>query len=407
MKKSLGFLTIATAIFTSCQAAPNAFQLLTNQAADIPTLAVKADGKTLESNGLTQDVSGNLTLIREVKTFNELDEEFIVNLEWTINESSNAYFVFKSNTYVTNPEADLEDRISIPVYTVNVLRPDFGAENIQATLTLLATLTTEGTSYTATREFLLTVKAEDVDPSSIPLIPLGTDFTRRNDAELTYVSELLQNAPRSSSRNAARVRARGYVTGIMTDWNIAYITSGEYGLALFRPDVAYRDAFSIGDFIEVTGEAATFNGSRQIAWMTNVKFIPATEPQPVIRELPASNFSSTQVANASQRFRDGSLVRLANLQFDTITSGIPTTGPIIAAGNHLSIRLKVVDGNVSYNVNAYLNYRLGIPKREAIYALLLQAPVGSDQFLTYQGVLGWSFGPQLFTLEITDFVLQS
>jgi hypothetical protein len=402
MKKTLGLLIASTAILASCQTAPNGFQVLVNQAANIPTLAVKADGKTLESNGLTQDVSGNLTLIREVKTFNELDEEFIVSLDWTINEASTAYFVFKSNNYVTNPEADIEDRISIPVYTVNVLRPDFGAENIQATLTLLATLSNEGTSYTATRDFLLTVKAEDVDPSSIPLVPLGTDFTRRNDAELSYVSELLQNAPRSS-RNAARVRARGYVTGIMTDWNTAYITSGEYGLALFRPDVGYRDAFAIGDFIEVTGEAATFNGGRQISWMTNVKFVPATEPQPVIRELSASNFASIQIANNSQRFRDASIVKLVNLQFDQITSG---TLPITPT-NHIALRLKIIDGNNAYNVNVYLNYHVGASKRQAIYDTLIQAPVGGDQFVTYQGVLGWSFGPQLLPLEITDFVLQS
>jgi hypothetical protein len=401
MKKSLGLFTIATAILTSCQASPNAFQLLVNQAANIPTLAVKADGKTLESNGLTQGVSGNLTLIREVKTFNDLDEEFMVSLDWNINESSTSFFIFKANNYVTNPEADLEDRISIPVYTVNVLRPDFGTETIQATLTLLATLTNEGRAYSTTRDFLLTVEPEEVDPSTIPLVSLGTDFTRRNDAGLTYVSDILQNAPRSA-RNAAVIRARGYVTGIMTDWNTAFITSGEYGLSLFRPDIGYRDAFAMGDFIEVTGDAATFNGSRQISWISNVRLIPATEPQPVIRELSASGFSSTQTANTSQRFRDSSVVKLVNLQFEQITSG---TLPILA-GNHIAIRLKIIDGNNAYNVNIYLNYHIGAVKRQAIYDILIQAPLRGDKFVTYQGVLGWSFGPQLLPLEVTDFVLQ-
>jgi hypothetical protein len=401
MKKSLGLFTIATAILTSCQASPNAFQLLVNQAANIPTLAVKADGKTLESNGLTQGVSGNLTLIREVKTFNDLDEEFMVSLDWNINESSAAFFIFKANNYVTNPEADLEDRISIPVYTVNVLRPDFGTETIQATLTLLATLTNEGRAYSTTRDFLLTVEPEEVDPSTIPLVLLGTDFTRRNDAGLTYVSDILQNAPRSA-RNAAVIRARGYVTGIMTDWNTAFITSGEYGLSLFRPDIGYRDAFAMGDFIEVTGDAATFNGSRQISWISNLRLIPATEPQPVIRELSASGFSSTQTANTSQRFRDSSVVKLVNLQFEQITSG---TLPILA-GNHIAIRLKIIDGNNAYNVNIYLNYHIGAVKRQAIYDILIQAPLRGDKFVTYQGILGWSFGPQLLPLEVTDFVLQ-
>jgi hypothetical protein len=401
MKKSLGLFTIATAILTSCQASPNAFQLLVNQAANIPTLAVKADGKTLESNGLTQGVSGNLTLIREVKTFNDLDEEFMVSLDWNINESSAAFFIFKANNYVTNPEADLEDRISIPVYTVNVLRPDFGTETIQATLTLLATLTNEGRAYSTTRDFLLTVEPEEVDPSTIPLVLLGTDFTRRNDAGLTYVSDILQNAPRSA-RNAAVIRARGYVTGIMTDWNTAFITSGEYGLSLFRPDIGYRDAFAMGDFIEVTGDAATFNGSRQISWISNLRLIPATEPQPVIRELSASGFSSTQTANTSQRFRDSSVVKLVNLQFEQITSG---TLPILA-GNHIAIRLKIIDGNNAYNVNIYLNYHIGAVKRQAIYDILIQAPLRGDKFVTYQGILGWSFGPQLLPLEVTDFVLE-
>jgi hypothetical protein len=48
-----------------------------------------------------------------------------------------------------------------------------------------------------------------------------------------------------------------------------------------------------------------------------------------------------------------------------------------------------------------------VTKRQAIYDLLLEAPVGSDQFLVYEGLMGWSFGPQLMILEIGDFSIQS
>jgi hypothetical protein len=68
--------------------------------------------------------------------------------------------------------------------------------------------------------------------------------------------------------------------------------------------------------------------------------------------------------------------------------------------------MKVIDGDNAYNVNLYLNYRLGVTKRQAMYDLLLQAPFGSDQFLTYEGLLGWNFGPQLIPLEVANFTLQ-
>jgi hypothetical protein len=257
--------------------------------------------------------------------------------------------------------------------------------------------------YTSTREYLLTINPDSVDYSATPLIPLSIDFARNGDG--TYVNEILQNASRSV-RQAPIIRARGYVSGIFTDWNTSYITSGEYGLALFRTDIGYRDAFAIGDYIQVIGEATTFNGSRQISWISSIKIIPPMGDEPVIRQLNANNFSSSTVANNGQQFRDGSLVRLSNLQFDSVTSGAPASGPMIGTSNHLAIRFKVFDGTTSYNVSAYLNYRLGVTKRQAIYDMLLQAPVGSNKFLTFQGLLGWSFGPQLMILEINDFSIQ-
>ena len=392
----------ATFILSSCGLGSSPIQTLVNQALDIPTIAVKSDGQTLEANSLRQVVSGNLTLIRELKTFDNEDNEYTVQIAWTIDETSAAYFSFREGNYVTNPEAPIGSQIIIPVYTVNVLQPEFGGAAIDATLTAVGTITDGGQSFTATRSFLLKVEPEAVDSSLIPLIPLGTDFTRLSDEGLTYANPTIQAAPRSS-RNAAIVRVRGYVTGIMTDWNTAYLSSGEYGIALFRPDVTYRDAFALGDFIEVTGDVSTFGGARQISWMSSVKFVPATDPLPVVRQLTASMFSSINNANTSQRYRDGSVVTITNLQFDQITSG---TLPI-GSGNHIAVRLKIIDGANSYNLLTYLNYHVGQAKRQAIFDVISQAPLGSDKFLTYTGILGWNFGPQLLPLEATDFVLAS
>jgi hypothetical protein len=399
-------LSAVAIILASCGGGSSPIQTLVNQALDIPTIAVKSDGQTLEANSLRQVVSGNLTLIRELKTFDNEDNEYTVQIAWTINESSSVYFSFREGNYVTNPEAPIGNQIVIPVYTVNVLQPEFGGAAIDATLTAVGTIVDGTSSFTATRTFLLKVEPEAVDSSLIPLITLGSDFTRLTTEGLPYIDEIIQGAPRSS-RNAAIVRARGYVTGIMSDWNIAYISSGEYGLALFRPDVSYRDAFALGDFIEVTGEVTTFNGSRQLSWMSSVKFVPATDPLPVVRQLTASMFSSISNANNSQRFRDGSVVTLGNLQFDQITSGLPNDyvegeSPF-RSSNHITIRLKVIDGSNSYNISLYLNYRLGITKRDSMFDIIKQAPLGSDKFLTFTGILGWNFGPQFVALEVSDF----
>jgi hypothetical protein len=377
-------------ILASCGGNANQ-DLLESTLDSTPTVAVKSDGQTLEI-GFRQTVEGTLTLIRTLSAFGET-EDHPIQLTWSVEASASQYFNFR--------EATLEGN---PVYNVSILQPLFGTAAVDVTLTMAASMTIETTVYTSTREYLLTINPEAVDYSATPLIPLSIDFARNGDG--TYVNEVLQSASRSV-RNAPIIRARGYVSGIFTDWNTSYITSGEYGLALFRTDIGYRDAFAIGDYIEVIGEAATFNGSRQISWITSIKILPALGEEPVIRQLTAGNFASTSIANNGQRFRDGSLVRLGNLQFDSVTSGAPESGPMIGSANHLALRFKVFDGATSYNVAAYLNYRLGVTKRQAIYDLLLEAPVGSDQFLVYEGLMGWAFGPQLMILEIGDFSIQS
>ena len=376
-------------ILSSCGGTANQ-DLLETAINSTPTIAIKSDGQTLELE-FRQTVEGTLTLIRTISAFGET-EDYPINLTWSVVESASQYFNFR--------EATLEGS---PVYNVGIIQPIFGSAAVDLTLTMLASMTIGTTVYTSTREYLLTINPETVDYSATPLIPLSIDFARNGDG--TYVNEILQNASRSV-RQAPIIRARGYVSGIFTDWNTSYITSGEYGLALFRTDIGYRDEFAIGDYIQVIGEAATFNGSRQISWISSIKILAPIGAEPVIRQLNASNFSSTTVANNGQQFRDGSLVRLSNLQFDSVTSGAPASGPMIGTSNHLAIRFKVFDGATSYNVNAYLNYRLGVTKRQAIYDLLLQAPVGSNKFLTFQGLLGWSFGPQLMILEVSDFSIQ-
>ncbi|GEM_PF-1651800 len=402
MAKKTWFIAsfLGTLVLSAC-GSTDAYAALLDATIDAtPTVAVKSDGQTLEQD-IRQVVKGNLTLIREMITFDE-DADYEVTLDWSINEASSAYFIFKEATLVTNPEATVENQISISIYTLSILQPAFGEPSIEATLTLVASMDANNKTYTTSREFLLTVEAEEVDSSTIPLIPLSTNFTRNNDEALTYVDETLQNAPRST-RNAAIVRVRGFVSGIMTDWNTAFITSGEYGMALYRPDIEWRDSFAIGDFIEVTGDAATFGGSRQISWITNIKLAPATDPEIVIRQLTASQFSSTSVANNAQRYRDGSMVRLANLQFEVITAGeLP-----IGAANHLAIRMKVIDGDNAYTVNMYMNYHVGQAKRQAMYDIFSQATLGSDTYVTYEGIMGWNFGPQLLPLEVDDFILQA
>ncbi len=388
-------------LLTSCGGVNANQTLLENTINNSPTIAVKSDGQTLEL-GFRQVVDGTLTLIRSLTGFGE-EEDYPITLDWTVPANAAAYFNFREGVLVVNPDASPSNQITFPVFNVGIIQPAFGTSAVDVDLSMVATMTVGTSTLTTNRTYQLTINPEAVDSSLVPLIPLSTDFTRNADG--SYVSELLQNASRSV-RNAPIIRARGYVTGIFTDWNTSYITSGEYGLALFRTDIGYRDAFAKGDFIEVTGEAATFNGSRQVGWITSLRVIAPTSDEPEVRQLTANDFRSTSAANNGQRFRDGSMVRLANLQFDAVTSGAPASGPMIGTSNHLALRFKVFDGDVSYNVNAYLNYRLGVTKRQAIYDLLLTAPLGGETFLTFQGVLGWSFGPQLMILELADFVVQ-
>jgi hypothetical protein len=68
--------------------------------------------------------------------------------------------------------------------------------------------------------------------------------------------------------------------------------------------------------------------------------------------------------------------------------------------------MKVIDGENAYTVNMYMNYHVGQAKRQAMYDLFSQATLGSDTFVTYEGIMGWNFGPQLLPLEVDNFILQ-
>jgi hypothetical protein len=244
---------------------------------------------------------------------------------------------------------------------------------------LIATATLNEKSVSKT--FPITLLAETVDLSAVPLIPLDTVTPPTDGPKDAY--------------GAAIVRMRGYLTRNMLDWDSAYIHNGTNGINLYKlstsPDLLA--VITVGDYLEVMGSFALYAGMRQLSYITRVSPAPVDETAlaPEATVIEEADWAGLVTG------RDGSLVHIEGLTYDAAASGE------VLLGGHATLFMKL--GDVSIKV--YLNYHNDLPgtttRRQVILDMFQDAVEGAT--ITFEGVLGWYNGAQLLPIPTEDLTL--
>ena len=388
MIKSMKFLTLGLGVFLAVALAscgkPDPEVEALKKALDIPTIAIKNNGQTLEQvpEGREQ-IDGALYLLRNVVIYDEeTDIEYQIELSWTFDEASSEYW------------APLKERDDMPGLVTNTpiflalpRLPVFGEESVDSVLTATATYN----GKTATKSFDLTVLPEAVDYSAIPIMPLDS-----------------MHVPPSAPTNnfgTRLVRVRGYLTRYMLDWNTAYLHNGTGGIALYRLDTSpeFIASVDVGDFVEAMGSYSPFSGARQISFIERLVQVAPEEGD----ELPTATtitpaewptLRGYDVNSTESIAHDGGLIRLTGVTFDAAATGSTTVG-----SGHMTLKMRFG----SLTINAYINYHVDLPNstalRQQIVSLMTQAVDGKT--LTFEGTLGWFNGPQILPIALSDVTL--
>ncbi len=356
----------------SCGTDPDT--VLLEQALATPTLAIKSNGQSLEAyEGETEEIDGALFLLREAKVYDEeTDVEHTIPIAWEVKEGTEDYWSpFREKTSIPN----LVDNTN--VYLANPIRPSYGEDNVETALIATATLNEKSVS----KEFPITLLAETVDLSEVPLLPLDTVTPPAEGPRDAYGSFI--------------VRMRGYLTRNMLDWDSAYIHNGNTGINLYKlslsPDLLA--VITVGDYLEVMGSFALYAGMRQLSYITRVTPAPIDETaiEPVATVIEEADWAGLVSG------RDGSLAHVEGLTYDAAASGEVTLG------GHATLFMKL--GDVS--VKVYLNYHndlAGTTTRRQVLLDTFQAAV-EGATVTFEGVLGWYNGPQLLPIPVEDVTL--
>lgn len=371
MKKTTLYLLIPLVFgLASCDQTPETDYAKT--AIEVDALVMQGNGRSLElgSENDRSIVNQNLLLAPQVLMVDEEDNDFYVNYTWETSTPNN----WNLKLYEDGVSGVTTD----PVIVATPLLPDFGTQDIPTTLTVTATY--EGKSHSKT--YYITIPVDLVDESTIPLAPL--------------------NAAISAYPTNKVVRVRGYITGIMTDWNTIYIAEGNYGIEAYRVDLTnWMGLISIGDYVQITGQWSSFNGARQLSFISRIKFIaPASvnAADPVYNVVLPGEFTADKLAQ-----KDGALVELNNLVFDPDKGdALPPAGQPYPVGKHITIYAKDSEGK---SIRIYVNYRIGNPKQTAIVDLIRQAVDGKT--FNFKGNLAWHNDPQLLPLEASNITLNS
>lgn len=372
----MGLCAVLTLGLTSCGDKALVEQVL-DQALNTPSLAIKNNGQALESiRDAPEEIDGPLFFLPSISIYNaELDLEFDVTITWTYDEATASNW------------APLRERTEIPGLITNTLiylaipyLPAYETEPVASAVTATASVEYNGKSYSKSKTFAVKLMPETVDVSNVPLIPLNTATAPTDGPKDSY--------------GGAVVRMQGYLTRNMLDWDSAYIQAGSAGINLYKLSLSpvLLTIVSLGDFIEVMGTFAVYNGMRQLSYISRISIVPPGEDAAIVPTVVTeATWSTLRVGN------DGSVVRIEGLTFDAAGTGNVTIG------GHVTIKMKL--GAVG--VNVYLNYHNDLNgttvRRQAIYDILSAAVNGAT--VTYEGTLGWYNGPQLLPIPVSDVTL--
>ncbi|HOJ44684.1 MAG TPA: hypothetical protein PK340_01430 [Bacilli bacterium] len=387
MLKPFKFLTfglgvLMTVALASC-GKPDPELVALQKALDIPTIAIKNNGQSLEKiEGEREAIDGALYLLRDVVIYDiEADLEYEIELTWSFDEGSSDYWA---------PLKERDDMPGLvtntPIYLAIPRRPAFGAEAVDSVLTATA----HYNDKTVTKDFDLSVLPEDVDVSAVPLMDLNSMNPPEGAPDSGFGSKL--------------VRVRGYLTKQMLDWNTVYLHNGSAGIALYRLDSTpeFIVSVDIGDFVEAMGSFSTYSGARQIGYVTRLVQVAPEEgdEMPTPRTITATdwpNLRGHSTSSTELTADDGSLIRIEGLTFDATATGT------INLSTHFTLKLKLG----SLVINVYLNYHVDLPnsqvRRQQIVDLITQGVDGAT--LTYEGTLGWFNGAQLLPIMVEDFTV--
>lgn len=341
-------------------------QELVDMAATTAAIAVfRKNGEPVNSGRTNTMTSGDITL-----TTSLLVRGTAVTINWTTDVET--AFTFE------NPADPLDTthkvaKANYPIY-------DKGATplpDVEVELTGTAVLGTAQAAVT----YELVLKSREV----IPFTPLGELRGLTPDYVTTrYV--------------------RGFVTRFEADWNIAYIQEGDYAVGLFKLQLSgFANAFKIGDYIEVEGFYAPYNGLAEIASITAVRVVepPEGAVEPTIHTLVEADWST---ANLQERMMDGALVRIEGLTFvkftnrdgDTIPT-LPQTGVTGKAHGNVVCMLGETEVTIS------VSYHIDSANQTAINNFFVGLAAGAT--FTYEGILGWYNAPVLSIVGTSDLIL--
>jgi len=387
MIKKIKFLTFGLGVLMTIALAscgkPDPEVLALQKALDIPTIAIKNNGQSLEKiEGERESIDGALYLLRNVVIYDaETDIEYEIELTWSFDEASADYWA---------PLKERDDMPGLvtntPIYLAIPRRPAFGLEAADSILTATA----HYNDKTVTKDFDLSVLPEEVDVSTVPLMDLNSMNPPENAPDSGFGSKL--------------VRVRGYLIKQMLDWNAVYLHNGSAGIALYRLDTnpEFIVSVDIGDFVEAMGSFALYAGARQISYITRLVQVAPEEgdelPTPrTITETDWPTLRGHSTSSSELTADDGSLIRVEGLTFDATATGA------INLSSHFTIKLKLG----ALTINAYLNYHVDLPnsqvRRQQIVDLITQGVDGAT--LTYEGTLGWFNDAQLLPIMVEDFTV--
>ncbi len=170
------------------------------------------------------------------------------------------------------------------------------------------------------------------------------------------------------------VMVRGYVTGVFADWNAAGIGDGEWGLGLYRLDLDFKNAFQVGDLVEVVGKASNYNGLAQIGFIKSVKVLDPTDfpeiEKPAIQEYSLDDLkdqlgrASTDLTGPLQD-KDNSIIKFtAPFKFVRVEdrNGVDVgfAGFDVTGSTHTNVVLEgKTSADVTFEVKLSINYHMG------------------------------------------------
>lgn len=205
---------------------------------------------------------------------------------------------------------------------------------------------------------------------------------------------------RSEAVSKQIVKVKGYVHGILADWNSVGIADGDWGIGLYRTDTDYVDKFKIGDLVEAIGEYSVYNGLTQIQF---IKSITVLDPEnfPAIKKPTLTTYTMDELYETIESGwpgqptntlfgRDNSIVTFdAPFRFKEVQDRdgkvVGFAGFDTGGSSHTNVILVGTDSTgYKFDVILSINYHIGSANQTAIKNWL---EANQDKDIYYRGAI--------------------